>query len=56
MVGIVSLRKEFSFTSIDVEFMNKNFHRNLQLNDDFGIELAVLNYTGLMMASREHQT
>jgi hypothetical protein len=54
MVGIVSLRKEFTFTAIDVEFMNKNFHRNLTINDDFGIEMVVMNYTGLMMANKEH--
>jgi hypothetical protein len=55
MVGIVSLRQEFQFTAIDVEFMNKNFHRNLTLNDDFGIQLVALNYTGLLMASKEQQ-
>ena len=32
--------------------MNKNFHRNLKLNDDFGISMAVLNYAGLLMASK----
>ena len=56
MVGIVSLRQEFQYTSIDVEFANKNFHRNLALNDDFGISLATLNYTGLMMANKAVHT
>ena len=55
MVGIVSLREEFQFTAIDVEFMNKNFHRNLTLNDDFGISMAALNYAGLLMASKAQQ-
>ena len=54
-MAIVSLRQEFQFTSIDVEFMNKNFHRNLALNDDFGISMAVLNYGGLLMASKATQ-
>ena len=31
--------------------MNKNFHRNLAINDDFGICMAALNYTGVLMAS-----
>jgi hypothetical protein len=52
MVGTVSLRKEFAFTSIDVDFMNKQFHRNLVLADDFGIEMACLNYSGLLLASK----
>jgi len=37
MVGIVSIRTEYQEVSIDVEFMNRNFHRNLRLQDDFGI-------------------
>jgi hypothetical protein len=35
--------------------MNKNFHRNLTLNDDFGFSMAVLNYGGLIMASKAQQ-
>jgi hypothetical protein len=52
MVGIVTLRSEFQYTSIDVEFANKNFHRNLVINDDFWISMAALNYTGLALASK----
>jgi hypothetical protein len=55
MVGIVALRKEKLYTSIDVEFSDKNFHRNLAINDDFGVSMAALNYTGLFLASRSQQ-
>lgn len=51
MVGIVSLRHEFQFTQIDVEFMNKQFHRNLGITDDYGSTMAVLNYGGLLIAN-----
>lgn len=39
-VATVVKREEFQFTAIDVEFANKNFHRNLVLNDDYGVSLA----------------
>jgi hypothetical protein len=52
MVGIVALREEVVYTSVDVEFSDKNFHRNLVINDDFGVSLAALNYTGLFLASK----
>ena len=40
MVGVICLREEFQFTSIDVDFTNKNFHRNLVINDDYGVTMA----------------
>lgn len=51
MVGSVALRHEFQFTQIDVDFANKNFHRNLGITDDFGATMACLNYSGMMLAS-----
>ena len=52
IVGIVSVREDFQFTSIDVDFMNKQFHRNIVMNDDFGICMAAINYSGMVLASR----
>ena len=52
MVGTVWLREEFQFTSIDVEFFNKNFHRNLVINDDYGVTMAAMNYSGMVIASK----
>ena len=51
-IGIVALRREFQFTSIDVDFANKQFHRNLVLADDFGVCMAAMNYSGLLIASK----
>ena len=51
MIGFVGVRHEFQYTVIDIDFTNKNFHRNLSINDDFGIKMAALNYTGILMAS-----
>ena len=50
-MGIVSLRHEFQFTQIDVEFMNKQFHRNLGITDDYGATMATLNYSGMLIAN-----
>lgn len=40
------------FTSIDVEFTDRNFHRNFSINDDFNVSMACLNYSGLFIASK----
>jgi hypothetical protein len=32
--------------------MNKDFHRNLSITDDFNCSMAVLNYSGLALASQ----
>ena len=52
MIGIVAIRRELQFTSIDVDFANKTFHRNLVLADDFGVCMAAMNYSGLLVASK----
>ena len=50
-VGVVDIRNEFQYTVIDVEFMNRNFHRNLNINDDFNVTMASMNYNGVLLAS-----
>ena len=52
MIGIVSLRKQQNFTSIDVEFADKSMHSQFALNDDFGSTMASLAYGGLALASK----
>jgi hypothetical protein len=37
---------------VDVEFTNKNFHRNIMINDDYGAEMAAINYSGMVLASK----
>lgn len=51
-VGTMALREEANFTSVDVEFANKNFNRNITINDDFGACMGALSYSGMMLASR----
>ena len=51
-VGTVTLRRQLQFTSIDVDFTDKTFHRNLSINDDFNCSMACVNYSGLMVASK----
>jgi hypothetical protein len=52
LVGQVFLRKTLQFTSVDVEFTDKNFHRNFSINDDFRCSMACLNYSGLFLAGK----
>jgi len=40
---------------VDVDFANKNFHRNLVLPDTFGVTMAALNYNGVLMASQSEE-
>jgi len=44
-----------NYTSIDIEFSDRNFHRNLRINDDFNSCMAIMNYTGLVTASKRIQ-
>ena len=54
-VGVVGLRSEFQYTVVDIEFTNRNFHRNLSINDDFGVCMAAMNYNGVLLASQAEQ-
>ncbi len=35
--------------------MNKQFHRNIVMNDDFGVCMAALNYSGMIIASKAQE-
>ena len=52
MVGTCSLRNELHYSTVDIEFTNRNFHKNLSINDDFGVCMAAMNYSGVIMASQ----
>ena len=54
-VGIVGIRTELAYTSIDIDFMNKNFHRNLSINDAFDVTMAAINYNGVLLASQAEE-
>ena len=55
MIGTVGVRHEFQYTTIDIEFTNKNFHRNLSIKDDFGVCMSAMNYSGAFLASRAEE-
>ena len=52
MVGTCSVRNELHYSTVDIEFMNRNFHKNLSISDDFGVCMAAMNYSGVLMASQ----
>lgn len=52
VVGTVILSKNNQFTSINVEFQDRQFHRNFSISDDFRSNMACLNYSGLFLGTR----
>jgi chromosome transmission fidelity protein 4 len=52
MVGTVCLREELAYTSVDVDFTDKQLHRNIVINDDYGAVISVLNHSGMILASK----
>lgn len=52
IVGTVAKRVQNQYTSIDVDFTDRQFHRNLCLNDDFGASMCCMNYSGLLLGSK----
>jgi hypothetical protein len=57
LMGTIQRRKNavMNYTSLDIEFSDRNFHRNLRINDDFNSCMAIMNYTGLVTASKRIQ-
>jgi hypothetical protein len=47
----VTIRRGLHYDSIDVNFADSHFHRNLSLNNEFRCSMACLNYSGLLLAS-----
>lgn len=52
LVGTVIKRQNNQYTVIDVDFTDRNFHRNLCFNDDFKTTMVTMNYSGLLMANK----
>ena len=53
LIGTVILRREGNqYTSIDLEFNDRGFHRNFNFTDDIGACMASLSYSGIMLASK----
>ena len=55
MVGTCSVRNELHYSTVDVEFTNRNFHKNLSIRDDFGVSMASMNYSGVILASQTEE-
>jgi hypothetical protein len=55
MVGTCSIRNELHYSTVDVEFTNRNFHKNLSIRDDFGVCMAAMNYSGVILASQTEE-
>ena len=51
-VGSVALRDEMEMKCIEVDFADKNFHKNLITDDDINAEIATINTIGALIASR----
>ena len=54
-VGFVGVRDELTYAVVDVDFTNKNFHRNLTINNTYSYTMAALNYNGVLLASQAEE-
>jgi len=45
-------REALQGATVDVEFMNKTFHRNFSIPNEYNYTMAALGYTGLILASK----
>lgn len=52
MVGTVCLREELTYTAVDVDFTDKQTHRNLLINDDYGTIMVAIGHSGMLLASK----
>ena len=55
LVGNVSLREDIKSSTINIEFTDKQFHKQIHLLDEISCELASLSYTGAFLASKAIQ-
>lgn len=43
---------EKTYSTVEVEFFDKNFHAMIKLDNEFHLEIAAMNYRGLVLASK----
>jgi hypothetical protein len=52
MVGTVCIRQELNYIALDVDFTDKQAHRNIIINDDYGAIMVALGHAGMLIASK----
>lgn len=46
------VRRDNEYRFMDIDFSDKNFHKNIRARDAYDFEMGDMNYAGAIMASR----
>ena len=52
LVGSISLRDDTEISFIDIEFVNRAFHKNLSIRNIYNLSIGAMNEKGAIMAGR----
>lgn len=52
LVGSIIMRRDNEYNFMDIDFSDKNFHKNIRTRDVYNLEMGEMNYSGAIMASR----
>jgi len=52
LIGSIVVRKDAEYNFLDIDFSDKNFHKNIRTRDMYNLEMGEMNYCGAIMASR----
>lgn len=52
LIGNIIIRKDHDFNFLDIDFSDKNFHKNIRSRDIYNIEMGDMNYSGAILASK----
>lgn len=52
LIGNIIIRKDNEYNFLDIDFSDRNFHKNIRTRDIYHLEMGDMNYCGAIMASR----
>lgn len=52
LIGTIIVRRDNEYNFLDIDFSDKNFHKNIRTRDVYNFEMGDINYCGAIMASR----
>lgn len=52
LIGNIVIRKDHDFNFLDIDFSDKNFHKNIRSRDIYDLQMGDMNYSGAILASK----
>ena len=52
LIGSIIVRRDNECNFLDIDFADKNFHKNIRSRDMYNLEMGDMNYCGAILASR----